>query len=587
MDYSEFYIDKSTGTPTDALIAYAWGRFLLGVIPEEAGDIGLTIADVGDAYQVSLKQPLREEWVRNAPFRYLLRALDTKTKRADTLPPAQRVDYLQHQENNRLYYEALKDRKQTPAALAEMGLTGPVPDWPAWAKINQMSAVDAYNGLIEQWYAHRDCFPDLLAIVLNLFATRPNDVAAAEAAWLRLAKAQGIDAKATAARLQVVNPGMGKGGNRSKADGLTIGGLDGFWLLEYLKYAGLFLAAIPRTVKGSKDRKTYVLYPRRLTWNRHQQVFPEFQKTLFQSTAVRMDVLAVLQYCRVFLEQWKAGQASGRFARFRGEPGNHVAAIGVIYYKHLGSAHATMNLSTLALPLWLSVETIEQAQAFIELLEEHISVIRGLDESHADAYQLLLNYRNFLSGQDLHAFFQFTRAYSGYVMRKMAAGDFPPRRFTIPHLEVLIMAHNRHLSPILEDPGFRRIAEAIRRSTVSLQYQKSHGGDLLYEIRYGLGDKLLRHAQYADEFAAELSRFTQGYNEENARKAETRKQQRRTNITIDDLAAVVRLIDEYGAPTVANLLVAFGYARDPHTAEREQTDEPTEPEPEMAGDENE
>lgn len=468
-----------------------------------------------------------------------------------------------------------------------MGLTGPVPDWPAWAKINQMSAVDAYNGLIEQWYAHRDCFPDLLAIVLNLFATRPNDVAAVEAAWLRLAKAQGIDAKVTAARLQVVNPGMGKGGNRSKADGLTIGGLDGFWLLEYLKYAGLFLAAIPRTVKGSKDRKTYVLYPRRLTWNRHQQVFPEFQKTLFQSTAVRMDVLAVLQYCRVFLEQWKAGQASGRFARYRGEPGNHVAAIGVIYYKHLGSAHATMNLSTLALPLWMPVETLEQAQAFIELLEEHIGVIRGLDESHADAYQLLLNYRDFLSGQDLHAFFQFTRAYSGYVMRKMAAADFPPRRFTIPHLEVLIMAHNRHLSPILEDPGFRRIAEAIRRSTVSLQYQKSHGGDLLYEIRYGLGDKLLRHAQYADEFAAELSRFIQSYNEENARKAETRKQQRRTNITIDDLAAVVRLIDEYGAPTVANLLVAFGYARDPHTAEQEQTDESREPEPEMAGDENE
>lgn len=149
------------------------------------------------------------------------------------------------------------------------------------------------------------------------------------------------------------------------------------------------------------------------------------------------------------------------------------------------------------------------------------------------------------------------------------------------------MAHNRHLSPILEDPGFRRIAEAIRRSTVSLQYQKSHGGDLLYEIRYGLGDKLLRHAQYADEFAAELSRFIQSYNEENARKAETRKQQRRTNITIDDLAAVVRLIDEYGAPTVANLLVAFGYARDPHTAEQEQTDEPTQPEPEMAGDESE
>lgn len=587
MDLSEFYVDKLTGTPADALVPFALTQLFREVIPEDAGDIGLTIADVGDAYQISLKQPLREEWVRHAPFRFLLRALDTKTKHADTLPAAQRVDYLQHQENNRLYYEALKGRKQTPEVLAEMGLTGPVPDWPAWAKINQMSAVDAYNGLVEQWHAHRDCFPELLTIILDLFATRPNDVAVAETAWLRLAKAQGIDAKATAARLQVVNPGMGKGGNRSKADGLTIGGLDGFWLLEYLKYAGLFLAAIPRTVKGSKDRKTYVLYPRSLNWNRHRKVFSEFQKTLFQSSAVRMDVLAVLQYCQVFLKQWKEGQAGGRFARVRGEPGNHVAALGVIYYKHLGSAHATMNLSTLALPLWLPVETTEEAQAFIELLEEHIGIIRRLDESHADAYQLLLDYRDFLSGRDLQAFFRFTRAYSGYVMRKTAAGDFPPRRFTTPNLEVLIMAHNRALSPILEDPGFRRIAEAIRRSTVSLQYQKSHGGDQLYEIRYGLGDKLLRHAQYADEFVQELGRFIHAYNEENARKAETRKQQRRTNVTTDDLSAIVRLTDEYGAPTVANLLIAFGYARDPRTAERETPDQAAEPEAELAGDENE
>jgi len=32
---------------------------------------------------------------------------------------------------------------------------------------------------------------------------------------------------------------------------------------------------------------------------------------------------------------------------------------------------------------------------------------------------------------------------------------------------------------------------------------------------------------------------------------------------------VVRLIDEYGSQTVANLLVAFGYAREPREAEEQ------------------
>lgn len=562
MTFTEFWVDKTTGTPGDMNLVSGFTTLIDSVVPQESGDIGLSIRDEGGAYCISLKQPLAEEWVRQAGYVHLIQGLDTAKKTAD-LPQGERVDYLRHQENNRIYYEGLA-KKLSEAQLAEQGIMPPVPDWPAWAMINQMAAVDAFNGLAELWHAHRDCFPELLDITLNLFAQRPNDVAAAEVAWKRLAKERGITAKATAARLQVVNPGMGKGGNRSKADGLTIGGLDGFWLLEYLKYAGLFRAAVPRTVKGSKDRKTYVLYPRNLSWTRHKQIFPAFQKALFGNSAIKMDVLAVLNYCRVFLEQWMAGQATGRLAHMRGNPGNHVAALGVIYYKHLGSAHATMNLSTLALPLWLSeVETVEQAHLFSDLLAEHSGIIRGLDESHSEEYQLLRDYRDFLSGRDLTYFFRFTRTYSGVIMRRLSARGPSPRQFSIPHLEKLIMAHNDKLSPILQDPGFRRVAEAIRRSTVIPQYQKAQGRDTLYEIRYGLGDKLLRHAQNANEFAQELGRFMYDYNHENARKSETRKQQFRSNLTIEDVAAIVALIDEYDAPTVANLLVAFGYARDP------------------------
>lgn len=556
-----FYVDKTTSTPADTFLAFGLAQLLTFLTREDETN-ALTIQDAGDCYRLELAQPLRSERLEQAGMEMLFKGLDTAKKKAD-LPQMLRVDYVQRQSDNQAYFEARKLEKDA-GKLRELGVHPPPPEWPAWAVVNQMSAVDAYNGLAKLWYAHKKCFPELLQIVLTLYGERPNDLDAAEAAWKTLAKAQGIDGGAQAAQLQVVNPGMGKGGNRSKADGLAMLGLKGFWLPEYLKFAGLFQAGIPRMVKGSKDRKTYALRPKSLKWETHARVFPKFQEVFFGASAVQMDILAVLRYCEVFLQQWKDGQETGRGRFARGRPGDHVAALDVVFYKHLGSAAATMNMSTLVLPEWLPfVDTKEQAEQFLSLLTEHRDVVRGLDEKIGDEYELLRAYRDFLSARDLRAFYRFAHGYSKFVMRKMIVGRYPPRQFTIPNLEVLMMAHDKKLEPILKSAGFMRIAEAIRRSTVVPQYQKAQGRDSLYEIRYGLGDQLLRHAQYAAEFTQELSRFMHDYNRENARKSETRKQQFRANITTEDIREIVGLIDEYGAPTVANLLVAFGYARDP------------------------
>jgi hypothetical protein len=37
----------------------------------------------------------------------------------------------------------------------------------------------------------------------------------------------------------------------------------------------------------------------------------------------------------------------------------------------------------------------------------------------------------------------------------------------------------------------------------------------------------------------------------------------RRDVRTTDIAEVVRLIDEYGSEVVANLLIAYGYAREP------------------------
>lgn len=569
-----YFIDKTTGTPADAVLAFG----LASLMDKLAGDtdIGLRIEDGGDRYDLVLRDPLPENRLSRAAYFFLFPALTT-AKKATDLPAMHCVDYRDHQSRNQAYFEArakgLRDEE-----LRDQGLVPPDSAWPVWAVVNQMSATDAYNGLAVLWHAHRDCFPELLAIIFELYGRRPNDEGAAIYAWQALAKAHGIAAAAEASQPQVVNPGMGKGGNRTKADALTIGGLKGFWVPEYLKFAGLYQCALPRTVRGSKDRKTYVLRPRTLTWRTHRQVFPDFQATFYSQTAVKMDILAALHYCIVFLQQWKDGQVTSRFKFARGQPGDHVAAIEAISYKHLGSAHATMNVSSITLPLWIpTIETVDDADRFLALLIEHEAVVRSLDEARGDAYDLLRDYRTFLSARDLRAFYRFTRRYAGYVMRAMSgAGVYPPRRFAMDNLEVLIMSHNPQLGPIMQNEGFRRIAAAIRQSTVLPQYHKSRGQSGPYEIRYGLGNDLLRDASYPEKFAQALSKFVFAYNHENGQVNERFKGAppvRRTSVSTGDIEQVLALIDQYqDSETVANLLVAFGYARDPRRSDEPEPD---------------
>lgn len=568
----QYYVDKITGTPADTLLAFGVAATLERVIPEDVGDLGLQIEDVGDSYQISFKQAIKEDWVKEATFFSQISPLDT-AKKSSGLPNA--VDYVGHQTRNSAYFEARKKGLDNDT-LAEQGLTPPHVDWPCWALINQMLATNGYNTLVTNWHAHHTSFTELLQLIMTTFQQRPNDFDASEEAWKALAKRCGLDAKAQAPQLQVVNPGMGKGGNKSKANGLGIGGLSGFWLIEYLKFVGLYYAAIPRIISGSKDRKTYIIRPKSLLWRTHRHVFPNFQQALHAQTAIKMDVVATLRYCKVFLEQWKAGQGQGNFEFIQGQPGDHVAALEVIHYKHLGSAHATINMSSLVLPQWLPlIATVKQANQFLELLTEHETIVRKLrkdkkaKQEAGIEYELLRDYRNFLSSGDLRHFFRFALDYSTVLMSRVGESYTP--QFTLSNLEVLLMSRNPNLSQILRNSSFQRVAKAIRQSTVIPQWYKAQHrkkGEAVpknpYDVRYGLGAELMRYAAYPDKFAQVLSHFLFAYSQENAQiyeRYDGKPPVGRVIISEQDIQEVIQLIDNYGdAETVASLLVACGYA---------------------------
>lgn len=198
-----------------------------------------------------------------------------------------------------------------------------------------------------------------------------------------------------------------------------------------------------------------------------------------------------------------------------------------------------------------------------DLIKEHLEVVHGIEESHSDGYNLLRTYRDFVAGENWEAFFDFATGYAHEILRRYNQGKKWVPTFSTIHLRRLMMSSKQPLSPILENQGFQNVAAAIRYSTIIPQSRKANKKDNLYEVRYGLGAEFKRKSTVRDEFVTALTDFMQSYNQENVQKLESKGQQMRKDLRTSDIDEVVRLVDEYGCELVANLLIAYGYAREP------------------------
>ncbi|MGQ9568426.1 MAG: hypothetical protein ACUVWW_10300 [Anaerolineae bacterium] len=567
-----YYVDKRTSTFADVFLAYGLATLLKSVLEHFTEEPRVRIRDMGPYYAVELSDPLKEEWVEKAPSPALAPYLKTGWEDRSTLaklPPSIIVDYQQEWERFRKYTEMSSSARDalSPEQLAEVK---PDPRFPlfAWAGERRMQALGSYNNLVLRWQELAPHFTEHLRHVLMLCAKPGGDVEAVERAWRERMKRLGVETDSGATLLQLFNPSQGKGLNEPKASRLKMDNIKSFWILEYLKAVGMYHCAVPRRVQGTDDRKTYALAPVNMDLDSNDAVLSAFQGALWNDTAVKMDILAALRYTQCFLRYCEEAKAEDLLSQLLGQgPEDFVAGMYVAYYKSLGQASAVMNLSFIELPRWMRVESSEDVALYKEVIEEHENVIRNVPEERG-GYDLLVCYRDFLSSGKWDAFFDFTAKYAPFLMQELDREHYWVKPFTTTNLEVLIMRSNEPLAPILESPGFRNIAEAIRRSTIIPQYRGR--GESEYDVRYGLGQELKRKALYNDEFIVALSEFVQSYNAENARVYEKTGKQYRKNILTTDVEDVVRLVDKYGAATVGNLLIAFGYAREPREEEEQK-----------------
>ncbi len=591
-----YYIDKTSNTASDTLAAYGLARLLQSYMGEE-----VTLTDEGDKYSIHLPNALTVELVEGGKFfslvEFILTAKNASKKPAQT----KELNYEEYKIRVNEYFELRKNLPQeaqgkaadpTHPALVRLESLTPRHAWPLFQAINQMAAIIGYNELVNRWEENSTNFSEMIKLILFMTSTSPNQLEAAEEQWKSGLKEGRFKGKADATASQLFNPASGKGQNSTKSSALAMGNLSNFWLLEFLKGVGAFEASTPRLIANpnnprAKDRKFYVLAPKNIGLQTNREVWEDFQQTFRKDSSVRMDIKAALTYTSIFLHRSEIMATDRADSPFNFEgwgPENYVNGLWSVFYKDLGNSSAVMNISFIGLPNWIpKVETPEEITQYQEIINEHEYLLKYLKEERSEEYDLLLTYRNFLSGKDLAALFDFCADYGQYVVRTMEHDWERTGRYlrtpSIENLEVIMTKREPDLEAIVKNEGFKSIAYAIRHSTVIPQRRKSANGERFYDIRYGLGQDLKRKGQYPEQFMAALTDFVQSYNQETEQLYERFKEQKRKKVTIQDLEEITALIKDNSSELICNMLVAFGYATERRTP---TSDEPAPPDLQQA-----
>jgi hypothetical protein len=348
--------------------------------------------------------------------------------------------------------------------------------------------------------------------------------------------------------------------------------------LEWLKYRGYFQIACP-FFQGSKGEHIRLLcpVPSDISFRALVSVARELRKGGVYGGPPKMDTLAVLRLAELLVrhsEEYHDDDAEvfPGLSLQRKTPAAAISGMLITHYQSLGNAKAVSAMSTLALPGWFAIDSQEDACVWLEILDEHQRIIRGLQDDHSDEIGLLVAYRKFLEQRGeptVWALVGFMEHYGPFLIRAREQNR-RVRSFRSDYFRRIVMGIVPRLTEILNDPGFQAVAAAVRKATVSAQAQKAMKKKDYREIRYELLHDLRRKRTLPGvaPLIEAVSDFVSSYNSENARRREMGKPAPR-NVTTEEFSGLAALIEQYGASMIGALLCAYGSCREPREEEGE------------------
>ena len=380
---------------------------------------------------------------------------------------------------------------------------------------------------------------------------------------------------------QLISPPASKGINCSKPRLTELSG-DPNLLIEYLKLLGCFEGMY--NIGGSADFDDYRIYvcePKEIHLSMQRMVLRTFKKGFFSNSSIKGDILSELLYSKEIINHSEKLQNKLHFS-FENifSPKNYVNGFFVCHYMTIKKTppkkHAPINLAFLKIPTFIDAETTEDANDWVDIIDELISITRSIkgsqkNEEVGNAIQGLDKLRTYISSSRIESFLDFQLWYSQYLMfafnKKQQDPKWFVKTFKINTLNKLFKSTTMNdfkISEIISNEGFLKVAKAIRESTVRLQYQKKD--QRKFGIRYGLAQTLQSKSKSHIDLTEFIGEFITLYNTETARYKENHPNEDpktiRAMVKDSELTQLYQIIDSFptNSKTIGALLASYGFA---------------------------
>ncbi len=567
----QLFVTKKYGTYADAFLMLGLAQLVEYALGQTNQKSAIQLLDQGTRYCLQLKETINLELV--AKLKYTDSFPPVKGQKTDISKITQETEYFDTVERNndrKLYREYVFQQK----GKVEFNEDAPKPPHASTQNgviLTSMRHDRNHNDLWQSGFQIKDYYGALLVSLLTAFSQEIENVN--ELVNELFTQATGHKLPEIASAVKIYLPTSVQGVNRIKADGNKVDSQKADWLSLWLIAGGLFTFGISERVKIAErvyDWRVVVLEPQDIQLRKYREVLDKLRKFNPPSGGhgiARFDAELILRFCQQLLNHHQA-QADAEPDEFDiWQPINHFVSkfIGT-HFGSKGQVYGVKEVFSLGLPGWINPRNSEELTDYQSIITEHLSIVSTLsaEEGHGE---LLAAYRDFITGTNLENFFRFQVIYADYVVKRLADPKArPPRLFSLNGLNLMVKNFNYRqndqdlkLTDITEDPGFLRIAKAINSATVYAG-KDEHGWDRIY----GLAQRLSSQAGSKKDFIIELSAFLASYENENLRIDEELKKKnkhRRIWTTKDDLDRIIYLIETFGSSLVANLLIAYGYAK--------------------------
>lgn len=554
--YSNFKIKKVTGTYSDTIEAFGLAN-LLNEIQSRLNirRPKLVLEDKGLYYEVICQPEISLQEIKSLTYFPIFQYVIRESKDSFNEPcfdyEQQRKLKKEKQELVQAAYKEFKGKEKAQLFKDKLAEIEKIytkekyisPQLDVYTQIATNNNFTGFEKLYQNISANKDHFLDIIKAILDYYSEKKIEI--------NYYALTSFETSVTA--LQIYNPNSGKGQNRSKASGAGAGGVKSIWISEIMKVSGSITNMLCQPVKvgSSYDLKVVVPNFKKAEFSKLQQITLSFKKNIKGNTPLKVDILNLLIINKQLIENTE------EYHNFKAK--NVLSGLHSTYQKDLGQNKAVVNIAELQTPDFIEFDNEDEAKDWIIFLKEQIMIIGSIEEL-GDATQGLIAYRTFLTSSHFQSWSKFIFWYSAYIM-----ANFSKNKFSLPikesslnkYLKNTVMSEFK-ISEIISNEGFQKVAYAIRKSTVSLQYTPKD--QRKFEIRYGLAQTLQNKSKSKNDLAEFIGEFIGTYNAETARSVEKTNNYLRANVRENELNLFYELLDKFPSKVVGALLASYGFA---------------------------